>query len=408
MTINWSKALGQNLIMFPGPCELPLAVNTALTRPPLAYYEPSFSEQVIEPLCSELQRTFQTERNNVVVLPGSGRTGIEASVLSTIEPGEKVIVITSGLFGGLLNEIVRRSGAALTTFQVPLGQPLNLEELTREVERVQPAMIAMVHCESSTGSTYPAEEVGRLAHQHGALFLLDTISSLGGTEVKTDAWGVDLNISAPQKCLGAPMGLSFVAISARAWEKMAARKQPCWSWTMDLLRWRDGWIAQSRGGKRPDNAPPHIPVGLASQTIEATVVAMNLLAQEGGLGNRISRHAITAKAIRAAVRGMGLEMFPEASVQSDTVSCIFTPAGIAPGDLVRGVFERFGIQIAPSFGKIGNTTFRIATMGPTAHPRFVLPTLAAIETTLSALGAKCELGAGLASAQKVFSEATLR
>ncbi len=144
-------------------------------------------------------------------MPGSGRTALEAGALSVIEPGDRVLVVGAGLFGVLMREIMGRVGADVTEFPVEWGARLDLDRLAREAERLRPKAITLVHNETSTGTTYPAAEVGKIARAVGSLFLLDTVSSIAGIDVRTDEWGVDLNMTGSQKCLAAPLGLSLVS-----------------------------------------------------------------------------------------------------------------------------------------------------------------------------------------------------
>src|SRR3989442_11103158 len=158
-----------------------------------------------------------------------------------------------------MREIMNRVGAGLTEFMTELGQPLDLKRLATEAERLRPKAITLVHNETSTGTTYPAAEVGRIARSVGALFLLDTVSSIAGIDVRTDEWGVDLNMTGSQKCLAAPLGLALVAVSPRAWQVMERRSKPARSFAYDLLRWKEWWGPVSRGGKGPDGAPRRQP-----------------------------------------------------------------------------------------------------------------------------------------------------
>src|SRR5205807_858135 len=176
------------VLMIPGPTELPFPVIQAMNQPPSIQYDRSFDEGVLEPTTLALRDVFQT-KNEVIMMPGSGRTALETGALSVIEPGDRVLVV-------------------------------------------------------------------------GALCLLDTVSSIAGIDVRTDEWGVDLNMTGSQKCLAAPLGMALVAVSPRAWEVMEHRSKPARSFTYDLLRWKEWWIPVSRGGQVPDGAPRRQPVSM--------------------------------------------------------------------------------------------------------------------------------------------------
>src|SRR5436853_7261155 len=258
--------------MIPGPTELPFPVSQAMNQPPTIQYDRSFDEEVLEPTTLALREVFQAQ-TEVILLPGSGRTALEAGALSVIEPGDRVLVIGAGQFGVLMREIMNRVGADWTEFPVELGARLDLDRLAREAERIRPKAITLVHNETSTGTTYPAADVGRIARSVGALFMLDTVSSIAGLDVRTDEWGVDLNMTGSQKCLAAPLGMALVSVSPRAWEAMERRKQTAHSYAYDLHRWREQWMPVSRGGKVPDGTPRRQPVSIPTHLTEAMRVA---------------------------------------------------------------------------------------------------------------------------------------
>jgi aspartate aminotransferase-like enzyme len=400
-TLNWSQVQTRPVLMIPGPTELPWPVIQALNQPPTIQYDRGFDEHVLEPTTLALRDVFQT-RNEVIIMPGSGRTALEAGALSVIEPGDRVLVVGAGVFGVLMREIMGRVGAEMTEFPVEWGARLDLDRLAREAERLRPKAITLVHNETSTGTTYPAAEVGKIARASGSLFLLDTVSSIAGIDVRTDEWGVDLNMTGSQKCLAAPLGMALVSVSPRAWEAMEKRSVQAHSYAYDLLRWRDQWMPVSRGGKVPDGTARRQPVSIPTHLTEAMRVAVRLILEEG-LEHRFRRHAVAAAALRAGAAAMGLEMFPDPSILSNTVSSIKAPKGVDPAAVVATMRDRYGILIGTGLDKIRTTTLRIGTMGITASPHYVLPTLSALELTLRDLGHKAEPGAGVAAAQAVFA-----
>ncbi|HET7341548.1 MAG TPA: aminotransferase class V-fold PLP-dependent enzyme, partial [Methylomirabilota bacterium] len=314
--INWAQVQTRPSLMIPGPTELPWPVIQALNQPPTIQYDRGFDETVLEPTTLALRDVFQT-RHEVIIMPGSGRTALEAGALSVIEPGDRVLVVGAGQFGILMREIMNRVGADWTEFPVEWGARLDLDRLAREAERLRPKAITLVHNETSTGTTYPAAEVGKIARASGALFMLDTVSSIAGIDVRTDEWGVDLNMTGSQKCLAAPLGLSLVSVSPRAWEAMERRKSKAHSYAYDLLRWKEWWIPVSRGGKVADGSPRRQPVSIPTHLTEAMRVAVRLILEEG-LPQRFRRHAVAAAALRAGAAAMGLEMFADPSILSNT------------------------------------------------------------------------------------------
>src|SRR6184192_3813922 len=401
-TINWTQVHTRPVLMIPGPTELPFPVVQAMNQPAAIQYDRSFDEGVLEPMTLGLRDVFQT-RNEVLVMPGSGRTALEAGAVSVIEPGDRVLVVGAGVFGLMMREIMSRVGADATEFPIEWGARLDVERLAREAERVRPKAITLVHNETSTGTTYPAAEVAKIARSVDALVMLDTVSSIAGLDVRTDEWGVDLNMTGSQKCLAAPLGMALVSVSPRAWEAMERRKQTAQSYAYDLLRWRDNWVPVSRGGKIPDGTPRRQPISIPTHLTAALQVAVRLILEEG-LAHRFRRHDVAATALRRGLAAMGVEMFPDPSILSNTVSCLKVPKGIEPAAVVAQMRDRYGILIGTGLDKMRTTTLRIGTMGVTASPPYVLPTLSALELALRDLGYKCEPGAGVAAAQAAFAD----
>ena len=402
-SIKWAVPQAREILMIPGPTEIPFPVIQAMNQPPVIQYDQTFDVDVLEPINLALKKVFQTERGEVITMPGSGKTALESSALSMVEPGDRVLVIVTGSFGLLMGAVMGRIGAEVTQFSAEWGQPIDLVKLEKEIDRLKPKIVTMVHNETSTGTTYPAAEIGKIVKGHGALFLLDTVSSLAGIDVRTDEWGVDLNMTGSQKCLAAPLGMAIVGVTPPAWEAMERRKHKASSWVYDLLRWRDSWIPVSRGGRVPDGGKRMQPVSMPTQMTHALGVAVRLVLEEG-LEARFRRHAVAGRAFRAGVEAMRLEMFPDTSVLSDTVSCIKTPPGIEPAAIVKRMRETYGILIGTGLDKMRTTTLRVGHMGITASPLYILPTLSALEMTLRELGYRSEAGAGVAAAQAIFAD----
>ena len=402
-TIRWGIPQTRATLMIPGPTELPWPVIQAMNQPPIIQYDQHFDVDILEPVTLGLREIFQT-KGEVIVMPGSGRTALEAAAVSLIEPGDKVVVVIAGQFGILMREIMARAGAAVTEFAVELGRPIDLARLERQIAESRPKAVTLVHNETSTGTTYPAADVGRIAHRHGALFMLDTVSSLAGIDVRTDEWGVDVNMTGSQKCLAAPLGMSLVAVSDAAWEAMERRKTRATTWAYDLLRWKENWIPASRGGHVQDGAARRQPVSIPTHLTQALGAAVRLIREEG-LPHRFRRHAVAGQAFRAGLDAMRLQMFPDASLLSNTVSCVRTPSGVDPAAVVARMRDEHGILIGTGLDAMRTTTLRVGHMGITSSPMYVLPTLSALELTLRDLGYRTEAGAGVAAAQSVFAGA---
>jgi aspartate aminotransferase-like enzyme len=404
MAINWAQGLSRPILMIPGPTELQHPVIQALNAPPSIQYDPSFDDEVLEPTLLALRRVFQTD-GEVFLLPGSGRTALEAGAASIIEPRDRVIVIVAGVFGLLMKEILARAGAEVTEIAVGWGQPLDLGALREAAERVRPKAIHLVHNETSTGSTYPAAAVGEIARSVGALYLVDTVSALAGLDVRTREWGIDLNMTGSQKCLGAPLGLAVVSVSDRAWSVMERRRGKASTFACDLLQWKKMWLPAARGGRLAEGAPRAQPVSIPTHLTYAMRAAVDLILAEG-LEHRFARHAVAARALRAGLETLRLDLFADPSVLSSTVTCVRTPGEIDAREVVATMRDRYGILIGTGLDRFRAGTLRIGTMSMTASPMYVLPTLSALELTLRDLGHKSEAGAAVAAAQSIFADAT--
>src|SRR5262245_16048799 len=398
------RGLDRPILMIPGPTEVPWRVIRAMAQPAMIQYEPPFDEEVLEPACLELRQVFQTS-GEVLVMPGSGRTGLEAAAVSLVEPGDRAVVVVAGVFGQLMREIMERAGAVVTPVEVEWGRPLDLEALDRAVAQVRPKLLTMVHNETSTGLTYPAKEVGEIARRHGALYLLDTVSSLAGLDVQTDAWSIDVNMTGSQKCLAMPLGLAVVSVSPRAFEAMERRAKRPTSYAYDLMRWKRQWVPVSRGGGVPEGGRRNQPVSIPTHLVAALRESARMILEEG-LPHRVRRHRIAGKAFRAGLAGLKLDLFGEPALASDTVSCFRTPPGIAATAVVRRMRDAYGILISTGIDSLREAVLRVGTMGMTASPLYVLPTLSALGMTLRDLGHRADTGEALAAAQSVFDAET--
>jgi aspartate aminotransferase-like enzyme len=372
-----------------------------MMRPSIAHYDPEFNIDILDGTLQRLKKIFQT-KNEVIAVPGSGRVALEASIASVIEPEDKVLCVEAGTFGPWMTEMVRRVGGNPTVFQVEWGKPIDLEKLENVVSSGGFKALTIVHNETSTGSMYPIDKVGELTRKYGVLYLVDTVSSLGGLDVKTDEWNIDFNMSASHKCLAAPIGLSIVSISKKGWEAMENRKKPPTTFSYDLLRWKKWWLPKERGGellmgwrRQPITMPVHI--------VYALDEAVKIILEEG-LDNRFKRHKIAAKAVREGVKAIGLELFADEQVVSDTVTAVKNPSGITDSELRSKMKEKHGVMISGGLEKQRGNMYRIGHMGVTASPEYILPLFAALESSLTEVGYKFKRGVGIDAAAGILKE----
>jgi alanine-glyoxylate transaminase/serine-glyoxylate transaminase/serine-pyruvate transaminase len=388
----------EDILMCPGPNEIADRVLRAMTRPPTCPVYEEFQE-FFEHTLDLLAEVFQTE-NQVVPLPGSGRSGLEGAITSVLEPDDHTLTIVSGYFGEVAMRIVNGLSGKAEAFHSPWGEPVDLEAFAQKLAGGSYKLVTMVHNETSTGAVYQAGEVAQLAHQHGALFLLDAISSLAGAPLPTDAWDVDLAVGCNHKAIGAPIGHAYVAVSERAWQVMENRQSPCGSIYGNLLAWKAQPDPDATGGrtmKRPQG------VFSAVHLYYALHEALTMVLEEG-LEARFARHELNARAFREGIKALGLHPLAHEEVASPTVTCVRLPEGISSQVFLRHLRQDHGLATLPGLGDYRDSAVRIGHMGVTATPRNILHALHAFEHILAGLNHPCSRGSGIARAEEIYAQ----
>jgi alanine-glyoxylate transaminase/serine-glyoxylate transaminase/serine-pyruvate transaminase len=359
-----------------------------------------FYEQTLDMLAE----VYQT-RHQVVPLPGSGRSGVESAITSVLEPGDRALVIICGAFGHLAARVVNGVGGQAEEVQFPWGEPLDLQLIGDKLAQGSYKLVTMVHNETSSGAVYMnAGEVASLAHAHGALFMLDAISSLGGADLPTDRWEVDLCVSCNHKAIAAPIGHAYVAVSERAWEVMEQRREPCRNIFGGLLNWKAQPLDAPIDGRtlrRPQG------VFTAVHLFYALHEALRMILEEG-LEARMARHVLNARAFREGIEALGLRPLARPELASPTVTCIPLPEGMASSEFLRALHEDHGIFTLPGLSPYRDTAIRVGHMGVTAIPRCILHTLYAIESVLAKMGHRVIPGAAVSRAQRLYAGAETR
>lgn len=366
------------------------------------YYPPYWETEL--KTTALLRRLLHTEAD-VLLMAGSATYGEEAALLSLLEPGQKVLTANTGVYGQVLTDLARIVGAVPVEMAVPEGQAINPEEIrTRLAADPEIAMVAVVYCDTSTGIMSPVAEIGRVLREFpSVLFVVDAVSALAAVEVLVDEWGIDTCCTSPQKCLNAPQGLAIVSVSDRAWSTIAARRTPINSLCLDLTVWRDyhrGVKETYESGGLQDislvtskavhgPSPSYVLVAGLAASLEALF--------EEGLEHSYRRHELAGRAVRSAARALGLGVRAREQDAAPMSTAIIYPPGLSWADLARTMLEEHGIALAAGY--------RIGTMGMAADPRWVLPTIAALEATLHSLGYDVPVGAGLAAARAIYGQA---
>jgi len=216
-------------LMGPGPSDVPSRVLKAMATPLVGHLDPQFIV-IMDEVKQMLRDLFRTGNELTFPISATGSAGMESCFVNLLEPGDEALVCVNGVFGNRMCDIVERCGAKLIRVEAPWGKPIDPTAVKDALQTCSPKLLAIVHAETSTGVLQPLEEIGALAHDAGAMLLADTVTSLGGTDVRVDDWGIDAVYSGTQKCLSAPPGLSPVSFSPRALEAMDARKTKPQSW----------------------------------------------------------------------------------------------------------------------------------------------------------------------------------
>jgi alanine-glyoxylate transaminase/serine-glyoxylate transaminase/serine-pyruvate transaminase len=371
------------LLMTPGPVAVDQRVIAVMNRPAITPNSRVFMD-VLQDVLQKLRTIFCTE-SWVAVLPGSGRMGLEAAIVSALEHGDRSVHLVNGAFGELMVEIAQRAGAQVTVVEGEWGGPVNLEAVEQAIHRVRPRLVTMVHSETSTGALYSPYEIGSLSHHYGALFMVDAISSLGNMPVQMDAMDADFTVTASNKGLGSLHGLSMVGVSESACQAMDARQTTCHSLSLDLKRWNDMFFSKPSERRIPTPPPTHL--------IFALQEACRLVLEEG-LEARWSRCHRYATATRQGVEAAGLEIFPDQDLLGDCVTAVRVPEGLQSEKILLEM-EANGVLIAGTVARpspISGRLLRISHQGIQASEEMLIPTLAALERTLRSLGYPIDRG----------------
>ena len=345
--------------------------------PALGHRSPEFKD-VIKELTQGLRYLFQT-KGNVVTLTGSASLGMEAAVSNVIGPGDKILVLENGKFGERFAKLAKMyAGDGAVVVKTEMGQPWNLAEAERLIAGGGFKAVACVANESSAGVANPAARIAELCKQHDAFFLLDGVTAVGGADVPVDKWGVDACIVGSQKCIGAPAGLSYLALSD---EYLAAAKPR--SLYGDL---------KSAANKWNEGTTPFTP---ATHLFLATAAALKLLAEDT-LESRIERCKRQARAFRAAMAALGLNLLPPAEIASETITAVRYPAGAGEKEIRDVLKNDFGIVVAGGQDELKGKIMRVGHMG-FARSRELVATVGCIEQALSRTTHPTTLGAGVSA-----------
>lgn len=364
-------ATPDRLLLGPGPSNAHPTVLQALSRTPIGHLDPLYVELMGE--VQELLRyTWQTDNRLTIPMSGTGSAAMEATLANTIEPGDKVLVAVKGYFGLRLADMASRYRADVVTIERPWGEAFSLDELEQALALHRPAILAIVHAETSTGICQPLEGVGDLCRKYDCLLLLDTVTSLGAVPLYLDDWKVDLAYSCSQKGLSCPPGLGPFTMGPRAEAKMMARQGKVPNWYLDVTLLNQYW-----GSDRVyhHTAPVNMNFGMRE--------ALRLLAEEG-LEVSWSRHRSNAELLWAGLERLGLELHAPEHLRLPTLTTVRIPEGVDGKAFTLHLLNQHGIEVGGGLGALAGKVWRIGLMGYNSQPQNVEKLLNLFETELPA------------------------
>ncbi|SDK13688.1 pyridoxal-phosphate-dependent aminotransferase family protein [Natronincola ferrireducens] len=358
------------LIMTPGPTyvneEVRRALSKEITNPDLDLDFYNFYRET----CNKLKQLLNT-KNDVLILSGEGILGLEAACASLIEPGDRVLVIDNGIFGNGFADFVKMYGGEVVVFRGDYERAIDVEELENFLKENHDFKLAtLVHCETPSGITNPVDKICPILKKHGILTVVDAVSAIGGEPLEVDKWQIDMVIGGSQKVLSAPPGLTFLSISAAAWEKMLMRHTPITGYYCNLTIWKN-WDEEK-----------WFPYTQPISDIYGLRAAVDILLEDT---EALARHRRIAEAVRKTLTDSGLELYPKGGF-SNTVTTLMVPEAINFKDVYEGMLKEHGVLIAGAFGFLKDKVIRIGHMGENCYEEKLYITLKGLNQVLRNLG----------------------
>jgi aspartate aminotransferase-like enzyme len=376
----------------PGPTAVPAAVLEAQARHPVFHRGPAF-QRLLREVTEGLQWLLETD-GSVLVLSATGTGALEAALVNCFQRGERILVCVNGYFGDRVARIAAAAGLEVERLEFEWGRAVDPAAVADALDRIPDvAGVALQHSETSTGVVNDLAAVSEVVKSRPSppLLFVDAVSSAGALPVRTDELGLDLVCGASQKALGATPGVSFVAVSERAWERQ--ERAPCPSFYWDFSAYR--------AAADPD--APESPWTPAISVIEGLAASLRLL-RAHGREELYRLHRVNAAAVKAGVRAIGLEVYGERAEEGVIVTTVRAPEGIDPRAIVRHISDRYGVLLAGGMGPLSSSAFRIGHLGHVA-PGDVVWGLTALEATIADLGGPAATGAGAAAAAGAYRRA---
>jgi alanine-glyoxylate transaminase/serine-glyoxylate transaminase/serine-pyruvate transaminase len=379
------------LLLGPGPSPVHPRVYRAMTTPQLGHLDPQFLV-IMNEVQAQLRFAFQTANPFTIAVSGTGSAGMEAALVNVIEPGDTVVICAAGVFGNRMADIVGRCGGKLVKLEVPWGQVFPHAAIEEALKKHAPVKaVGIVHAETSTGAQQPMDGLGKLCHAHGALLVVDTVTSLGGVPVEVDGWEADAVYSGTQKCLSCPPGLAPFTLSPRALDAVRARKTKVQSWYLDAGMVADYWAE----GKRVYHHTAPITM------VYALREALRLVCEEG-LETRFARHRRNATALIAGFAALGAKPLSADGQRLPSLNAVTPPEGVDEAAVRKYVLAEHDIEIGGGLGPLAGKLWRIGLMGYGSSQTNVLAVLSAIEQGMRKQGKAVVPGTAASAALRAY------
>ncbi len=356
----------ERILLGPGPSLMSPSVMTALAKPMLSHLDPEFVA-IMDDVRARLARVFQApEGSFAFAVSGTGTAAMETTVANLVAPGSRVLSVVNGYFGDRLAQMAARYGADVNRVEAEWGRAVDPEQVRQALKASGADVVTIVHAETSTGVLNPVEAVAAIAHEHGALIIVDAVTSLGGMPLDVAGWELDAVYSCSQKCLGAPSGASPIVFSPRA----LAQKVACRSFYFDVALLEDYWVRRKYHHT------------MSASLIYALREALTGVEEEG-LKARWARHERNHLAFVKALDRIGLTLFPPPADRLWTLNAVSVPQGVDEAAVRKFLLQNFNIEIGAGLGPLAGRIFRVGLMGTSSSQELVDLLSGALEQALN-------------------------
>ena len=356
----------ERILLGPGPSLMSPRVMHALALPVLSHLDPEFVA-IMDDVRARLSRVFKAPDGSLAfAVSGTGTSAMETAVANLVAPGTRVLSVVTGYFADRLAQMATRYGGDVKRVEAEWGRAIDPEQVRQALKASGADVVTIVHAETSTGVLNPVEQVAAIAREHGALIVVDAVTSLGGMPLDVAAWGLDAVYSCSQKCLGAPSGASPIVFSPRALE----RKVACRSFYFDVALLEDYWVRRKYH---------HTMSASLIYALREALVGV----EEEGLKARWIRHERNHLAFVKALDRIGLSMFPPPQDRLWTLNAVTVPPGVDDAAVRKHLLHEFNIEIGAGLGPLAGKVFRIGLMGTSSSQELVDLLTGALEQALN-------------------------